>query len=74
MYSLGVVFYKMIFGDYPYKAKKKEDFIKLIKTNNPYMGHLKIDPIIKKLILDMMKYDPNERITWKELFQHPLFA
>ena len=28
---------------------------------------------MKDLILKMIKYDPKQRLTWEELFEHPLF-
>jgi len=32
IWSLGVVFYQMLFGKYPYFGKNEQDFLKKIKT------------------------------------------
>ncbi|CAK65162.1 unnamed protein product (macronuclear) [Paramecium tetraurelia] len=77
IYSLGIVCYELIFGGLPYQVGSLPQLIMKLKQ-------LESDPIkinlsaagmtqeIANLIENMLKYDENKRITWNNLFSHPL--
>ena len=74
LWSLGIIIHVLCFKSYPYKGNNFREVINQIKnlgkraikrSNNP-----KIDDLISKLLT----YDPKERMTWKEYFNHPFFT
>ena len=67
----------MCFRDYPFKGNytsevklmeiMRRDCIDFPKNSNH------ITPYLKKVIVLMMRFKEEDRITWDELFNHPLF-
>ena len=73
MYSLGVILYQWIFGTYPYVDYNPYLILEKIKSGPPKFtipGVMASDETID-LITKMLQYDPEKRITWPELFDHP---
>ena len=76
LWSLGVIIYQMYFNDFPYKANTEHAlFIKI--TNDKNQKHIKENSTKNKelddLILNLLKYNPDERLNWNEYFNHPFF-
>ncbi|CAD8110612.1 unnamed protein product [Paramecium sonneborni] len=78
IYSYGILFYQIFFsGDLPYNLKTKDsikDFHKLIQ-NRQFKCQQPFHPqkeLIADLLDKMIVYEENERISFEQLFQHPL--
>ncbi|KRX05400.1 Protein kinase-like domain [Pseudocohnilembus persalinus] len=84
VYSLGVVMYYFLFGSYPFQMnnarlktseqylKKKADLVQSQEIDFNYNG-ISISEELQNLVKDMLKFDPKERITMEQIWQHPLF-
>ncbi len=75
IWSLGLMFYKILFGTLPFSMTKKSrgDIVKLVSKpdwlvfpETPY-----VTAEIKLLISHMLRRDPKERISYEELLNHP---
>jgi serine/threonine protein kinase len=78
LWSVGTVFYYLLFGKYPFFAMSIPELMKVI--NQTAGDKLPFDPKItdvseqcKSLLRTMLQPDPAKRIDWERLFDHPLF-
>jgi serine/threonine protein kinase len=72
LWSVGVIFYEMLVGRTPFKAKNIFDLMRQIEKNSiklPEDIHISVD--CKDLLFKLLKKDPEDRITWEEFFNHP---
>ncbi|CAD8148322.1 unnamed protein product [Paramecium octaurelia] len=73
MYSLGVCLYYMLVGKYPYfdptNRTPLQDLIKKENADLNLIANLQLRELIRK----MLKYDPKQRLTFQELYQHEFF-
>ncbi len=76
LWSVGVVFYEMIYGKYPYSSNNIVDLMKKIKT-------MKVDYDISmkeisqeciQLMNRLLTFNPAERIEWTDFINHVWFA
>ena len=70
IWTLGTIFYYILFGEYPYKEKNEKKFFeeikkKELKKTNCY----EINDLIEK----MLCFDINKRISWNDFFNHSFF-
>ena len=72
IWSIGVVYYQILFGKYPYMAKTDYDLLKKLKTTLPDYTGKKISPNAKDFIERCLTTDPGKRIDWKDIYDHPL--
>ncbi|KAM3137614.1 hypothetical protein pb186bvf_010228 [Paramecium bursaria] len=71
MYSLGVLFYQLIYGEFPFTGDLGQDQINLIKKQNlNFNKNIQVSQETQELIRRMLQYDPQKRIQWKELYNH----
>lgn len=77
LWSLGVLFYQMIFGQFPFLAVTMPQLLQLIKdglANDKFIIEGKaINPHIENLIRGLLKRYPSERLTWVQVYEHPFF-
>lgn len=77
IYSLGVLFYFMLQGDFPFyyknpQAKSDEALAKAIETSPlKFSEAIYISDYTKDLISKMLTFDPKKRIFFRELYVHP---
>jgi len=70
LFSLGVLMYYLSFNKYPFGEKEKEKILNNIKEGiNEKTDNPEFDDLLKKLL----KENENERISWKEYFEHKFF-
>ena len=70
LFSLGVTIYQLYFNSLPFQYKKveyKTIYLKDKKKNDCE------DKILDDLITNMLKFEPEERISWDEYFKHQFF-
>jgi serine/threonine protein kinase len=73
IWSLGVVYYQFLVGDYPYNAINDFEILKKIKSGPPkFPDSIKISEESKDFIRKCLTVDPKKRITWKAIYEHPL--
>jgi serine/threonine protein kinase len=73
MWSMGIVFYEMLHGKVPWTGYDTDNLYDNIKNKElEFKPGLK--STIKDLISKMLTVDPNARISWKDIMQHPIFA
>ena len=76
LWSLGVIIYQMYFNDFPYKANTDAALLKKIENDKKQILIKKKstnDKELDDLIIKLLKYNPDERLTWNEYFNHPFF-
>ena len=74
IWSIGTVYYELLFGKPPFVAKNMVDLVKLI-YNTPVAFDKKINnisAIAEDAIRKMLVVDPKKRIDWEELFNHKI--
>ena len=70
IWSTGMLFYQLLFGKLPWTAFSIPRLYKNIKEK-PLEFPSEIKEETKNLIKSMLKVNDKERITWKEVFEHP---
>ena len=79
LWSLGITFYFMLYGDYPWKVTTKPQLFEKFRTATgkylpfPPEDRIPVSPEAKDLLRRMIEADSTRRIGWNELFAHPLF-
>lgn len=77
LWSIGVVFYQMLYGKTPFDAANYKDLQKKVKeysgSNLRFPKDVTISKECKDLLIGLMQYDPKKRIEWKDFFNHALF-
>ena len=70
VYSIGVVFYELLFSRCPYEERTLKEQVAAIEEGFLTIPSFtnKISKETEQLIIRMLKADPKERISWKELF------
>ena len=72
LWSVGIIFYEMLVGRTPFKAKNIFDLMRQIDKNNiklPEDIHISYD--CKDLLFKLLKKEPEDRISWEDFFNHP---
>ena len=74
IWSVGTVFYEMLFARPPFVAKNIIDLIKNIKTKQlKFPRHINnISPVCEDVLRRMLTVNPKKRISWEELFEHKI--
>jgi len=73
VWSMGILFYQMLFGKTPHRAGSLEELI--LKVNKKVIRFpQKLNNEKYQILLEkMLKYNAEERISWKEIFEDELF-
>lgn len=76
LWSVGVVYYEILFGDLPFEGNDvhtiKKDILKKADGKLPFPRQVSAES--KDLISRILVTDPKKRLTWEEFFNHPLFS
>mgnify|MGYP003879274099 CR=1 FL=1 len=75
VWSLGITLHEARFGYTPWAdvqdLQELQDAVKFL-ANKPYKFPSDTESKLKPLLEAMIQFDPKKRITWQELFNHPL--
>lgn len=76
VWSCGVILYIMLCGKPPFKGKTDQQIMSSILNDEPSFQEIQwknIPDDLKDLIRKILIKDPSNRITLKEIFQHPWY-
>lgn len=73
LWSVGVIFYEVLFGTTPYKAKNMIDLMTAIKRKPVSLPKNTLTVACRDLLLNLLRRDPDKRISWDSLFNHDWF-
>jgi serine/threonine protein kinase len=62
----------MIYGEYPYIGHSDDDILIKIKEQRPNYSKVNISDNARDFIERCLTVDPDKRITWKEIYLHPI--
>ena len=74
IWSIGVVFYQLLEGTYPFKGRNIEKIMEKIKQNQILYNKVDLSEEAKDFIKRCLVVDPKGRIDWKDIYEHPLFT
>ena len=72
IWSIGVIFYEMLFGRVPWTGKDPSHYLRNIKANSVLIDRKinNISKLAENFLLQCLKINEEERIGWDELFIH----
>lgn len=74
IWSIGVVYYEILFGVAPFKGLDVEELVKDIQAKTkslPFPSQISKES--QHLLRHLLKTNPDDRMSWLEFFNHPLF-
>jgi serine/threonine-protein kinase ULK2 len=74
IWSIGVVFYQLLEGDFPFVGRNIEAVLKQIMEDRIAIKRTDISEDAKDFIKRCLVIDPKDRIDWNEIYKHPLIA
>ena len=74
LWSIAVTYYEMLFGTLPWKAQTESELLKnMMSQPLLFPPDVEITQASKFFLSEALKIDENARISWKDVFLHPLF-
>lgn len=79
LWSIGVCFFQMIFGQLPWEVSDLDDLKKKVQTHSGKnltfpSQKCPVSDECKDLLIRLLEANPKERIEWDDFFNHKLFA
>ena len=72
LWSVGIIFYEMLVGRTPFKAKNIFDLMRQIEKQDIRLPQdINVSEECEDLLIRLLKKNPDERITWEDFFKHP---
>ncbi|KRX10964.1 Protein kinase-like domain [Pseudocohnilembus persalinus] len=73
VWSVGIVFYEMLYGYTPWMAKDQKQLLAAIKTKPlNFPPNIPRSKEVKDLLTHMLKVPEEERFSWEQVFKHSL--
>ena len=74
LWSLGIIIYEMLFGVVPFTGKNIFELMKNIKEDKLHFSEMiSISFRCKMMLVNLLKIDPDERMTWNDFFENEWF-
>lgn len=76
LWSVGVVFYQLLFGKWPFYGNNHEQLRKdiLKKSDSNLEFPREVTSETKDLLIRLLTFNPKQRIEWEDFFNHPIFV
>jgi serine/threonine protein kinase len=76
IWSIGVLFYEMLYGRHPWIGKGIVDLYTKIETHKEvvFPAEVEVSELAKSLIIQCLRFDENDRLSWMELYEHDLWG
>lgn len=74
IWSIGVVFYQMLYGKFPINARSPLGLLEKARNHDYSLESDEVSEDSKDFIRKCLKFDPEERINWIDIYRHPLIA
>ena len=74
LFSLGTMIYELYFNSFPFLFPITKTKKEIIKNYNTKKKNDCEDKLLDDLLNKILKYEPDERISWEDYFQHPFFS
>ena len=72
IWSVGVVYYQLLYGKYPFMGLNDFDILKKIENSKPDFSGVNLSANAKNFIERCLTVLPANRISWREIYEHPL--
>lgn len=75
LWSVGLIYYQLIYGVHPYgDCRKFNQLTNRVKADQiKYPSKPLVDPVLLDLLKRLLLKNPHQRISWFEFFNHPWF-
>ena len=77
LWSIGVVFYQLLFGKNPFDSKNYQELKNKVRTQSGdrliFPQIMSVSTQCKKILVSLLQFDPDHRIEWRDFFNHELF-
>ena len=74
LWSIGVISYQLLFKRLPFTGFNEQDLLNNIKTKQlTFPPAKKLSDSCRDLLIKLLQIDPEQRISWKEYYEHPFF-
>ena len=77
LWSIGVVYFQLLFGRLPFQVMTLDELKHQVRyksgKNLTFPPGTSISTESHQLLIGLLEYDPSQRISWNEFFNHPLF-
>ena len=74
IWSLGVMFYEILYGEIPWPSRSRDHLIKNIYTKPLYFPkHVEVSVQSQRFITRCLQINEDDRISWEEIFKSDLF-
>jgi serine/threonine protein kinase len=78
LWSVGVCFYFVLFGNLPFPAKTEQELLNLIQNKSGkrlyFPSHKKVSLMTRNILIKLIEPDPKKRMTFQEFFSHQIFT
>ena len=74
IWSLGVLLYTMLFGNFPFRANSEEKLFELISEGKViFPNYVDVSDEVKKLLLKIIVIEPRKRMSLEDIINDPWF-
>ena len=73
LWSIGIILYRLYFGEFPYKGKTQVAIYNQIMSQSPIKKRGEND-LFDDLISKLLQINPNKRMDWEEYFSHDFWT
>ena len=74
VYSLGIIFFKLLYGRTPWPSRTRIELMQNMRANPLIIPNEEsISMASKQFLLQALQYSENERINWQEIYDNQIF-
>ena len=73
IWGIGIIFFMLIIGEYPFDGSTKESIFARIKDKRLHFSKYKLEKNESNLLRSLLQKDPEKRIEIEDILDHPFF-